>query len=387
MAGTEGPNAGGPRATDGDDTTRLDEVFAARRQALVGQLAGAIAHDLNNVLTAVLGYSEMLLGDAGPGHPWRADLEEIYASGQRAAQLVRRLLAFSRQVVALPQLLSWTRLIEEVEPLLRPLIGEQNRLDLEFDEAAGGVEVTVDKGEASEILLSLGALARLTETPGGLCRCRVTGPVADGSAAAALGIRQEVRFAVFAGSREGFPPASVQALGAGLRHVRALVEHVGGRVVARADGASWSVVASFPVDQAGALATAAAPTDAAARRQGLTALVAEDEDLLRQVVRRMLLRSGFNVVEAASGEEALAELERTTPPVDLLITDVVMPGISGVDLARRVAERRPGVRVLYISGYTDAASVDLPRTGLRTSFLAKPFTKEQLLQSIDGLIA
>ena len=419
MAGTGGPDGNGSYApgAPGDDITALrEELFAARRQALVGRLAGALAHDFNNVLTAVIGYSEMLLADAEPGHPWRADLEEIFVSGQRAAQLTRRLLAFNRRAGSSPQLLSWTRLVEEMEPLLRPLVGERVELSVESDRA-GDLEVLLDKGEASEILFTLTWLARTFAPSGGACRLVVSGPrpIAEEAAGAGAGAAQgagpravapgagaksapdagaeasqrphasqEVRCGVLTSGEPGLAEDSAPALDSGLRHVEAIVRRAGGAFSCERAPGAWSVCLSFPVESG--LETGIAPVTQAGRSSPMTVLLAEDAEQLRHVVRRMLERSGISVIGAASGEDALAQLEQGVPRVDLLITDVVMPGMSGQDLAGRVAALVPDVRVLYLSGYTDAASIDLRGPGVRSGFLAKPFTREQLLGAIGGLM-
>jgi two-component system cell cycle sensor histidine kinase/response regulator CckA len=403
MAGTDGPDGNGEHAADapGDDITTLrEELFAARRQALVGRLAGALAHDFNNLLTAVIGYSEMLLADAGPGHPWRADLEEIFVSGQRAAQLTRRLLAFNRQVGPSPQLLSWSRLIEEMEPLLRPLVGERIELSLESDRAGPDLEVLLDKGEASEILFTLAWLARTCAASGGAFRLGVSGPRAVAEAAAGAGARaaqgagaeaaqgphasQEVRCGVLSSNEAGFAEDAASALDSGLRHVETIVGRAGGTFSCERTPGAWTVTFSFPVESG--LEAGIAPVTQPRRSSPLTVLLAEDEELLRHVVRRMLERSGITVIDAASGEDALARLQHGVPQVDLLVTDVVLSGMSGQDLARRVAALAPDVRVLYVSGYTDASTIDLRGPGVRSGFLAKPFTREQLLGAIDGLM-
>jgi CheY-like chemotaxis protein len=373
-----------------------DELLVAKRQALVGQVAAAVAHDFNNALTAVLGYAEMLLGDAEPGHPWRADLEEIHKSGQRAAHLARRLLAFNRQADPLPQPLSLARLLDELEPVLRPLLGEGVQWSVTYDPEAAGVEVLVDKGLACELIFTLGWLARSCAAPGGSCRVWLSGArpgpgltlnaatTPEPRAAPEPSLRQVVRCTVDSVTDSGFSAEASATLESGVRHLGALVGRAGGTLDTTGTPASWQADMVFAVESAPAVEPA--PPTAGARPPGLTVLLVEDEDLLRDVVGRMLERSGITVLEAGTGEEALEVLERGTPQPDLLITDIVMPGVSGTDLAARVQERQPSVRVLFISGYLDAPATGLSRAGERSLFLPKPFTRDQLLDAIDRLM-
>ena len=372
---------------DGADVDPLiEELFAARRQALVGKLAGVLAHDFNNVLTAVLGYTEMLLGDAEEDHPWRADLQEVYSSGQRAAQLTRRLLAFNRLVVVSPQLLSWAQLLDELAPMLRPVLGEQIRFDVRVAPEAATSEVVLDKGQASEVVFTAAWLARSTFPGNGVCQVTVGAPSAGGTGKApGAAARQDIRIDAYLDPGTTFTAEASDAIASSLRHLAGVVERGGGVFSSSASADSWSITASYPLEAAAARAPE--PAAPSVQASGRLVLVAEDEELLRQVVRRMLERSGFVVVEGASGEEALAAMEAAGRPPDVVVTDVVMPGMSGVDMAERVVARHPGVRVLYISGYTDAASVGLPTDRFRASFLPKPFTREQLLRAINELFA
>jgi CheY-like chemotaxis protein len=355
---------------------------------LVGRLAGALAHDFNNILTAVLGYSEMLLSEVDGDHPWRADLEEILTAGQRAARLTRQLLLFNRQAGRLPQLLSWSRLIEEAEPLLARVAGERVRLEVHCDASADALEAIVDKGEASELIFQLAWLARAV-AGGGLCRIEVIrAPGAEPDEA-----RAELRWTFFpagplaADAEPDVASEEHRARAATLAEIAELVALSGGacRVTDSGTGRGWSVACSWAL--AALPQAAGAPAPQVPSGSGRTVLLVDDEDLLRQVVRRMLEWQGIAVIEASTGDEALAALERDTAPIDLLVTDVVMPGMSGPELARQVTSRRPGVRVLYVSGYTDGATLDLQDARLRSAFLAKPFSHEELIGAIDGLMA
>jgi CheY-like chemotaxis protein len=361
-----------------DEPTLHEQLYAARRQAAVGRLAGGLAHDFNNLLTAVLGYSEMLLGDMEDDHPWRADVQEVFASGQRAARLTKQLLAFNRHVETLPQLMSWARLIDEIRPLLASLCGEV-RLEISVQDDAAGVEVLLDRGDASHMLFTLAWLARIAGGHSGVCRLTVGGPHARGTGAPTSW--QHLSFSL--------PPApspdesEAAAFDEAFRDLHRVVARAGGELVVSHEGAgAWSGAIGFPVE--GGAVPESAPS-AVVPVAGLRVLVAEDEEALRQVVRRMLELSGHMVTDAASGEAALAALERSDQGIDLLVSDVMMPGMSGVELAEKVAARLPQVRVLYISGYADAMSL-VRRTGTpAAAFLAKPFTRFQLQAAVTAL--
>lgn len=382
MSRIDGPDGVDVHAPLDEVVALRQELSAAKRQALVGRLAGALAHDFNNVLTAVLGFAEMLLSDAEADHPWRADLQEIFASGQRAALLTRRLLAFNRQAGASPQLLSLNGLVAELEPLLRALIGEAVALDLECDPKDADIEVMVDKGVASEVLFTLGWVAR-TAVARGRCRLGVTGVVLPKDGDSRRGL-QEIRFELSSDAGAMAAGAEEEVAGA-LRQLERVVAQAEGAFSTERTPASIRVVAAFPVE-AGAPVVSPA-TSTSGRPSGIRAVLAEDEELLRQVVSRMLERSGITVVQTANGEEALGQFERPVSSFDLLVTDIVMPGMNGIELAERVLARHPGTRVLYVSGYIDAASIDLAKPGVRATFLPKPFTRDQLLAAVNGLFA
>ena len=363
-----------------DEPTLHEQLYAARRQAAVGRLAGVLAHDFNNLLTAVLGYCEMLLGDMAEGHPWRPDVQEVFASGQRAALLTKQMLAFNRHVDTLPQLLSWGRLTDELRPLLASLCGEV-RLEISVQEGAPDVEVLLDRGEASHMLFTLAWLARVAGRQDGVCRLEVAGPQAK--TAGEPGAWQDVRFSLPGPPRSAGGDIS-RAFEEALQDLRRVVARSGGALALSHDGAGpWSGAIGFPVEGGVApprVATAVVPAGA------LRILVAEDEDALRQVVRRMLEQGGHTVVDAASGEAALALLDRSGEGIDLLVSDVMMPGMSGLDLAEKVTARLPQARVLYMSGYADAM-LQVHRTATpAAAFLPKPFTRVQLLSAVAALL-
>ena len=353
-----------------------EQLSAARRTAAVGRLAGVLAHDFNNLLTAILGYCEMLLGDIGPEEPAHADLQEIFRSGQRAALLTKQLLAFNRHVQSLPQLLSWARLIEDLRPLLASLCGEVG-LDVVVQPGAERVEVMLDRGEASHVLFTLAWLARLTGGHSGALRLEVTGALAGSGGTAP---NQELRFSL---PESTVAEDAVGAVDEALRDLRDVVARCGGRLSTPAPfGAARRGTIGYPVEEA----PAPSGDDVAAGERPLRVLVADDEAALRQVIRRMLEQSGHSVIDAASGEEALRLAAGGEEGLDLLVADVMMPDITGIQLAERLVAKRPGLRVLYISGYADAMSLVRRSATKKAAFLAKPFTRAQLVGAIGGLM-
>lgn len=337
-----------------------------RRLATVGRLAGALAHDFNNLLTAILGYAELLLDELEPGDPRRADVVEIQRSGERAASLTRQLLAFRRNADAPPQLLSWAALLEELKPLLTSIAGERVTVHVGVGRP---VETLLQKSDASHVLFALALLARERLGDGGTCTFNPTGDEGQAGVDALL-----------AGER---PAAALDA--AESAELERLVTAAGGRLSSSLQGATLRVSVSGP--SAAGVATQPGASGGDGRAPHALVLLAEDEQMLRLLIRRMLERHGMRVVEAPDGRAALEIFERSDERFDILVTDVVMPGgMSGVDLAHAVVERRPGLGVLYISGYVDAATLDLANPAMRGAFLPKPFTRDQLVSAIDDVL-
>ena len=341
-------------------------ALVERRLAAVGRLAGALAHDFNNLLTAVLGYTDLLLDELEPSHAWRSDLLAIRRSGDRAATLTRLLLAFNRGGVSAPQHVCWETLTEELRPMLAGLLGERISLELE---AAPAPDVLARKSDASHVLFALALAAPAVLPDGGVCSVRVgQGLAASGRAGC------EVAVCLRQSAGHAGPLVLSDAV---LAEVRGLIASQNATMEVVDGSGTVEVRLSFPpTDDFEPMALReGAP---APRRAQVSVLLAEDDDMLRGVARRLLERDGFEVVAAASGPEALSALERRPEGIDVLVTDVVMPGMTGVALAREVIRRLPAVRVLFVSGYSDAPTLDLEGLPAPCGFLSKPFTGEQL---------
>jgi two-component system, cell cycle sensor histidine kinase and response regulator CckA len=344
-----------------------DQLRQAQKMEAVGQLAGGIAHDFNNLLTAILGSTELLLADTPPDDPRREDVQEISRSAHRAAALVRQLLAYSRKQVLQPRRVDLNAIVREMGAMLRRVVGEPIELRLDLDPGLG--HVTADPGQLEQVIANLGVNARdamprggtLTITTTNVTGRGVTAPADEGLSAAGplvslavtdtgIGMDDEVRGRLF---EPFFTTKELgRGTGLGLATVYGIVRQSGGHIQVRSrpgEGSSFTVYlprAEAPRPARGALA-AAAPVSGGSE----TVLVAEDEEAVRHLVCRVLRAKGYRVLEARHAEAALDLAAATAEPIDLLVSDLVMPGLGGRALADRLLNLRPALRVLFITGY------------------------------------
>ncbi len=380
-----------------ESETRLRQ---AQRMEAVGQLAGGIAHDFNNLLTVIAGGTAFALESPGLDPAARAELAAVDEAAGRAARLTRQLLAFSRQQVLQPEVLDLNRVVAGVEPMLRRLIGE----DIAILTIPGSSlrPVLADPGQLEQVLVNLAVNARDSMPDGGrlvieTANVDVT-PEAAVRRGAGIAPGPYVRLTVHdtgVGMDEAtvarvFEPffttkAPGKGTGLGLSTVYGIVVQSGGHVrvtSAPGQGATFSVDLPAAEPAATVAAPEAAPPAPAPRGRGETVLLVEDEVAVRRIVRRILSQSGYTVIEAADGRAALAAAAAHAAPIDLVLTDVVMPEMSGRAFAEQVGARHPGTRVLFMSGYTDD---EMLRRGFlvpSSSFLQKPFTAERLLDAV-----
>jgi len=387
-------------AEDVTERRKLEEQFQqAQKLESIGKLAGGVAHDFNNVLT-VISSSNQCLAEELADRPDLADLtREVRVAVERASALTRQLLAFSRQQVIEPVVLDVSKLVLDTEKMLSRLLGEDIRITTRLP--ADLPLVKVDPGQLNQVLMNLTVNARDAMPNGGQLLIETTPVELDASDAAGhLGahpgphVRLSVTDTGSGMSREVlahlFEPffttkAPGKGTGLGLSVVFGVVQQAGGHVeVLSAPGAGSTFHVFLPV------CTQEKPAERSsekgASRGDETILVVEDEDAVRRVAVRTLSSLGYRVLEAATAEAALDLFGSNLPQLDLLVTDVVMPGLDGRRLSEQVARRLPGLRVLFVSGYTDDAVVRYGVLRENVSFLSKPFTPEMLGRKVRQVL-
>lgn len=383
-------------STDITERKHLEEQLqrAAKMEA-IGRLAGGVAHDFNNLLTAITGYSELLVQKLGPGNPLCNHAGEILKAGERAAALTAQLLAFSRGQVVQPRILDLNQVVANVAGLLRRLIGEH--IDLETRLAPKLLPIRADMGQMEQVLMNLAINARDAMPRGGRLVIETvnvpSGSVPNPGAAPGPSLVRLLVSDTGQGMEEDtlahiFEPffttkAPGKGTGLGLATVYGIVTKSGGTIEAESKpGRGSTFTIDFPA--AGQSIEAAAAPAAPGRSLGgtETILVVEDEEAVRNFVGAVLRSQGYRVLEAANGDAALALCDRDPAPIDLLLTDVVMPGMNGRVLAERFAVLRPGAGLLYMSGYTEDEALQRGVQSLGDAFLAKPFSASALAEAI-----
>jgi len=359
----------------------------------VGRLAGGIAHDFNNLLCAINGYADALVAELPEGDPRREDAAEIARAGQRAAALTRRLLLFSRAEKPLLQTIDLAWAVGELSQLLRRLIGEDVALLTDLEPAT----VLADHSQLEQLIVNLAVNARDAMSEGGTLTIS-TGTLAapspgSGEERRALlrvrdtgcGMSEEVRAHLF----EPFFTTKERGKGTGLglATVYGIVQSLRGRIeVESAAGAGTTFTIVLPL-VAGPPQPDAGPARRDARTGSGTVLVVEDDEAVRRFILKVLREHGYRALEAADGAEALGLCDSYPAPIDAILTDVVMPGMTGGELARAAAHRRPAAKILFMSGHPEDVSARQELAVERAPLLAKPFVPEQLLRAVDELLA
>ncbi len=374
------------------------QLRQAQRMEVLGQLAGGVAHDFNNLLTVIAGFAEMGRLKCEPGDPCWNDFEEIRKAGLRAAALVRQLLSFSRQQVLRPTVLDLNAVVKGVESLLRRTIGEDVELVLALDPELGRVKV--DRGQIEQVLMNLAVNARDAMPYGGrltLASRNVEGDAADGHEEAGRapggwveltvsdtgeGMDDETSSRVF----EPFFTTKDMGTGLGLSSAYGIVEQSGGHLRVRSEpgrGATFEIRLPRVEDELAPSRSAATPVAAGGSE---TILLVEDEEIVRQLVQKCLEQRGYRVLVASCPEDAERIFEGHDGGIDLLLTDLVLPGINGLELAERLLESRPELKVLAVSGYADRMVLHGDVLGSTVPFLGKPFTAEELAAKVRDVL-
>ena len=376
------------------------QLRQAQKMEPLGRLAGGVAHDFNNLLTVILGYSKMLEARLKRDPASVAELVEITRAAERAATLTRHLLAFSRQQILQPTVLDLNRLITDMDKMLRRLIGA----DIDLVTAPGQTlgRVKADPGQLEQVIMNLVVNARDAMPSGGKLTIETANlefmePTVHGSGVLAPG-----RYVMLAVSDTGsgmspeiksriFEPffttkEAGRGTGLGLSMVHGIVQQSGGHVEAYSELGQGTTFKIY-LPRVEAASELGAKSEAVERCDGTeTVLLVEDDDLVRPMLGAALRLHGYTALLAADGSQAISHAEQTDQPIDLVITDIVMPLMSGPEVAQRVAMIRPNIPVLFVSGYTDQALI---HQGLRrpgTFFLQKPFNPETLARKIRQIL-
>ena len=387
------------------DITERSELEAqflqAQKMESIGRLAGGIAHDFNNLLTVINGMAELAIDSIGEDHPLLPGLQEIRLAGDRAARLTRQLLALSRQQVLKPEVINLSHTVSGMETMLRRLIGEDVSLVLALADDLHNVKG--DPGQVEQVILNLAVNARDAMPDGGTLTIETANVRLDAAFAAdhpSVVPGEHVRLTV-SDTGDGMDEATKKRIfepffttkgqgkgtGLGLSTVYGIVKQSGGSVWAASRvgaGTRFDIYLPRVSDAVTPVATPVEPSSASGHE---TILLVEDERALRDLTRRILQSAGYIVIEASNGDEALIYLrDRAATRVDLMLTDVVMPGMNGRELATRVEKGWPDIKVLYTSGYTDD---EILRHGVledERRFIAKPYTPADLKRKVRALL-
>nr|WP_083231368.1 PAS domain-containing sensor histidine kinase [Blastomonas sp. RAC04] len=392
---------------DNSEESRLKrQVAQASKMQAIGQLAGGVAHDFNNVLTAIIGHCDLMLMRHSPGDSDYDDIQQIRSNSNRAASLTRHLLAFSRQQTLRPQVLQLPDIVSDTSELLKRLIGEKIVLEVQHDRNLGPVRA--DPGQLEQVIVNLAVNARdamlAKRPPGGTLTIRTRKITAAEVRAMASDIlpADDYSAILVEDSGVGIPP-DVQArifepffttkdvgkgTGLGLSTVYGIVKQSGGYIFVDSEtgkGTTFSIY--FPVYRGGAVEQRSRkPVKVNAGQWGnARLLLVEDEDMVRAVAERALTRQGFTVVTATDGEDGLERLT-DSGPFDLVVSDVVMPNLDGPGMAMEMRKRMPGLPILFMSGYAEetlrqSISID------QVHFLPKPFSVAQIVDAVHGALA
>ncbi|KKL92292.1 hypothetical protein LCGC14_1886150, partial [marine sediment metagenome] len=392
----------------GHDITEIRQKEQQLRQAVkmeaIGHLAGGVAHDFNNMLAIIQGYADLLSAAMDSEHEFREDVDKIRAAARRAAGLTRQLLALGRRQVMKPQVLQLPDVLAEMESMLTRTLGEDMELAVSADE--GLWRVRVDPTAIEEVLLNLAVNAREAMPEGGrlaIEAANVTLPAPDPTypdaaagdyvmltvADTGTGMTPEVR-------EQAFEPffttkRAAGGTGLGLSVCYGIITQSGGHVAvesAPGEGTTFRILLPRCTEVPAAKA-ATAPAEAGAEelpRGTETVLVVEDEEDVRHLIVRVLRQCGYTVLETGNSREAIPLGEHYAEDIHLMVSDVIMPGMSGRRLAARLAPVRPSMKVMFISGYTEFPDVDRERTAIQAEFVAKPFSPRLLAETVRRVL-
>jgi PAS domain S-box-containing protein len=369
----------------------LEEQFRqSQKMEAVGKLAGGVAHDFNNLLTVMLGYADTIQSTGTVDGTTRGYAGQIVEAAHRASRLTRQLLAYSRQQVLSPQILDLTQVVDELGDMLRRLIGEDVQLVIRHDD--GPCWVRIDRSQWEQVLLNLVVNARDAMPEGGTLTISTVRRAVGAGATVVLSVRDTGSGMTPEVEARAFDPffttkAPGAGTGLGLSTVHGIVNQSGGEIeLETRPGHGTEFRVSLPVVEDRPPHTVATITGRESMRTG-TVLVVEDEEEVRALVCRTLELDGHHVLSAGHGEAALEVFEQSETPIDLVVSDVVMPLMGGPELARRLRETHPGVCFLFISGYAEHPKELADLIGPLGEFLGKPFTIGDLSARVGAILA
>jgi two-component system cell cycle sensor histidine kinase/response regulator CckA len=377
------------------------QLWQSQKMEAVGRLAGGVAHDFNNLLTVIKGYTELMLEDLKPSDPMRAEMEEVQKAADRAAALTRQLLAFSRRQVLAPKVVNLNYLVEDMNKLLRRLLGEDIELSIRLGEDLGSVKA--DPGQVEQVIMNLAVNARDAMPKGGKLTLETANLELDQGYSREHATVRPGPYVMLAISDTGsgmdaetlahvFEPFFTtkeqgKGTGLGLSTVYGIVKQSGGYIWPYSEpgmGTTFKIYLPRVDEMVERAQTRAQPSPGLAGTE--TILLVEDEEGVRVLTRQLLQRHGYTVLEAEHGQDALLLCERYSGPIHLLLSDVVLATMSGRELVQRLVPLRPEMKVLYMSGYSDEAIVQHGVLAPGTAFLQKPFTTESLMRKLRELL-
>ncbi|HEY3914483.1 MAG TPA: ATP-binding protein, partial [Verrucomicrobiae bacterium] len=374
---------------------KLEEEYRqSQKMEAVGRLAGGIAHDFNNLMQAILGYSNLLDRRLPPGDPNHEIVDQIQKSLAHASSLTRQLLAFSRKQVIKAKPLALNKVVGEMHDLLQRVLGETIRLETDLAEPVPWIRA--DSGQMEQVILNLAINARDAMAQGGTLRIATANVTFTETKAFSSGQLPPGAYAVLRISDTGcgmseevqahlFEPffttkESGKGTGLGLSNVYGVVKQSGGDIsVTTAVGVGTTFHIYLPRFDARDDEEESTHLELSLGGGSETVLLVEDEELVRMMLVEVLRTAGYSVLDARHGEDALSLANTFADPIHLLVTDITMPGFSGSELARRLAEQRPAMRVLFISGYTDQEATQWAKKDQPVHFLQKPFHPDAFL--------
>jgi len=376
-----------------------DQLLQAQKMEAVGRLSGGVAHDFNNILGVILGYSDLLAERIPEFDPMRRQVEQIHRAGERAASLTRQLLAFSRQQVLQPVVFNLNLVVSEMDKMLHRLIGEDIEITTEL--APNLANIRADRSQVEQIVMNLAVNARDAMPTGGRLLIETRNCMLDeiyaqnhsGIAAGpyvmlavtdtGVGMAKEVQAHVF---EPFFTTKDIgKGTGLGLATVYGIVQQSGGHVWVYSEPGKGTTFKIYLPSAGGTAIEFPSEPFASESRGHERILLVEDSGPLRELTRDLLRSCGYEVIVAEDGEQAV-DIAEGCDPFDLLITDVVMPGMNGPELARMLQQAHPDTQVLYISGYTDHAVLKNGKLDRDAAFLQKPYTRHELSRKVRELL-